>query len=93
MQFVPFPRMKPLQPSSLHIFAKPFPTDILYSSLPTLCIWKRIFSRSSGDTTVLDTAPATPPARKAAKIGRARVCRNCSIIGLGRVGGGCGKAD
>jgi hypothetical protein len=67
--------MKPLQPSSLHIFASAFGTDILYSSLPTLCIWNKIFRRSSGDTTVLETAPATPPATKDATTGCANVCR------------------
>jgi hypothetical protein len=75
MQFVPLPAMKPLQPSSLHIFASAFGTDILYSSRPTLCIWNRIFRRSSGDTTVRETAPATPPATKDARTGCAKVCR------------------
>jgi hypothetical protein len=67
--------MNPRQPSSLHIFASAFGTDILYSSLPTLCIWNRIFRRSSGDTTVRETAPATPPATKDATTGCANVCR------------------
>ena len=34
----------------------------------------RILSRSRGDTTVRDTAPATPPAQKAAMTG----CETCS---------------
>jgi hypothetical protein len=75
MQLVPFPAMKPLQPSSLHILARAFGTDILYSSLPTLCIWNRILRRSSGDTTVRETAPATPPATKDARTGWAKVWR------------------
>ena len=88
IQLAPFPRMKPFHPSSLHIFIRPCPTGSLYSVLPTLCIWNRILRRSSGDTTVLDTAPATPPARKAAKTGWAMVCRNCIIpeSGAGRWG-------
>jgi hypothetical protein len=75
IQFVPFPAMKPLQPSSLHIFASALGTDILYSLRPTLCTWKRIFRRSSGDTTVRETAPATPPATKDARTGWAKVWR------------------
>lgn len=75
MQFVPLPAMSPLQPSSLHIFASAFGTDILYSLRPTLCTWNRIFRRSSGDTTVRETAPATPPATKDARTGCAKVCR------------------
>lgn len=66
MQFVPFPLMKPLQPSFVHIFFSALHIDSLYSSLPALCIWYRILSLSSGETTVLDTAPATPPAINAA---------------------------
>ncbi len=81
MQFVPLPLIKPLQPSSFHIFMSPFPTDILYSSRPALCIWKRIFNRSSGDTTVLETAPATPPAQNAAKTGCEKTSRICSNFG------------
>ena len=77
MQFAPLPRMKPRQPSSFHIFLSPCPIGSLYSVLPALCIWKRIFSRSKGDTTVLETAPATPPARNAASTGCAMVCRSC----------------
>lgn len=73
--------MKPLHPSSFHIFISPFPTDILYSSRPTLCIWKRIFSRSRGDTTVLDTAPATPPAQNAATTGWAISSLSWSTFG------------
>ncbi len=81
MQFVPLPLMKPLQPSSFHIFMSPFPTDILYSSRPALCIWNRIFNRSSGETTVLEIAPATPPAQNAAKTGCERTSRICSTLG------------
>lgn len=66
IQFVPFPLMKPLHPSSLHIFARAFPTESLYSLRPRPWTWYRIFNLSRGDTTVLDTAPATPPAQKAA---------------------------
>ena len=66
MQLVPFPLMNPLQPSSVHIFFNALHIESLYSSLPALCTWYNIFNLSSGDTTVLDTAPATPPARKAA---------------------------
>jgi hypothetical protein len=69
MQFVPLPRMKPLQPSSRHIFARALPTGSLYSLWPALCTWYRIFNRSRGETTVLDTAPATPPPQKAATTG------------------------
>lgn len=86
IQLAPFPRIKPLQPSSLHIFMRPCRTGSLYSVLPALCIWNRILRRSSGDTTVLETAPATPPAKKAAKTGWAIVCRSCNIrdSGAGR---------
>lgn len=69
MQFVPLPRMNPLQPSSFHIFPRADPTDSLYASRPTLCTCSRIFSRSRGDTTVLETAPATPPPQNAATTG------------------------
>ena len=72
IQFVPFPRMKPRQPSSRPIFTKAFQIDNLYSVRPTLWIWRRIFNRSSGDTIVLETAPATPPAMNAATTGSAR---------------------
>ena len=86
IQLAPLPRMKPFHPSSLHIFLRPCPTGILYSVLPALCIWNRILRRSSGDTTVLETAPATPPAKKAANTGCAIVCRSCIIPdrGVGR---------
>ena len=83
MQLVPFPRMNPLQPSSFHIFIRPFPTDILYSFLPALWIWNNIFNRSSGETTVRDTAPAIPPARNAATTGCDTVWRNRKRIGIG----------
>lgn len=53
----------------LHIFFRALPTDTLYSSRPADCIWKRIFSRSSGDTIVRNTAPATPPAQNSATTG------------------------
>lgn len=72
IQFVPFPRMKPRQPSSRPIFTKAFQIDNLYSVRPTLWTWRRIFNRSSGDTIVLETAPATPPAINAATTGSAR---------------------
>ncbi len=72
MQLVPFPAMRPRQPSSLHIFARAFGTDILYSFRPALCTWKRILRRSSGDTTVRETAPAVPPAMNDARTGCAR---------------------
>lgn len=78
MQFVPFPRMKPRQPSSRHIFARALPTGSLYSLWPALCTWYRIFNRSSGETTVLDTAPATPPPQKAATTG----CETKSMKGV-----------
>jgi hypothetical protein len=78
MQFVPFPRRRPRQPSSFHIFASPLVTEPLYSSLPApLCTWKRIFNRSRGETTVRDTAPATPPARNAAATGSDMLYRIC----------------
>ena len=76
MQFVPFPLMNPLHPSSVHIFFNPLRIDNLYSSLPALCTWYRILSLSSGETTVLDTAPATPPAINAAVKGE----DTCSLI-------------
>lgn len=69
MQLVPFPARNPLNPSSRHIFARAFRTDILYSVLPADCTWNKILSRSNGDTTVLETAPAIPPAINEAKIG------------------------
>lgn len=37
----------------------------------------RILSRSKGDTTVRDTAPATPPAQNAATTGWEIDSRNC----------------
>lgn len=74
MQLVPFPAMRPRQPSSLHIFCSAFGTDILYSFRPALCTWKRILRRSSGDTTVRETAPATPPAMNDARTGCASTC-------------------
>ena len=88
MQFEPFPRMKPLQPSSRHIFARPWGTDSLYSVLPALCTWRRIFSLSKGETRVLETAPATPPARKDATKG----CETAYRIWIMRVSssGNCG---
>lgn len=73
MQFVPLPAMKPLQPSSLHIFMSALWTGILYSFRPTLWTWNKILSLSRGDTTVRDTAPATPPAMKDATMGWATV--------------------
>ena len=79
MQFVPLPLIKPLKPSSFHIFMSAFPTLILYSVWPALCTWNKIFSRSSGDTTVRETAPATPPAINEATTGCAS-CRCKSVI-------------
>jgi hypothetical protein len=61
--------MKPLHPSSFRILTNAFHIDNLYSVLPTLCICSKIFNRSRGETIVLDTAPATPPAKKAAMTG------------------------
>jgi hypothetical protein len=69
MQLVPLPAMNPLHPSSLHIFAKAFGIDILYASRPALCTWNKIFNRSRGETTVLETAPAMPPPMKEATTG------------------------
>jgi hypothetical protein len=69
IQLVPFPRMKPLQPSSRPIFTRAFQTDNLYSPLPALWTWSKIFNRSRGETMVLEIAPATPPATKAATTG------------------------
>lgn len=77
MQLVPLPRMKPLHPSSLHILPSAWPTDSLYASLPALWTCIKILSRSRGDTTVRETAPATPPAQKAATIGWEANSRNC----------------
>lgn len=85
MQFVPLPLMKPLNPSSLHIFPSAFGTLILYSSRPTDWIWNKILSRSRGDTTVLETAPATPPAINDAKIGFAKAERTSRMVEVGVV--------
>ena len=71
IQFVPLPRMNPFHPSSRHIFTRAFHIDNLYSSLPALWTWSKIFKRSRGDTIVLETAPATPPAMNAATTGSA----------------------
>jgi hypothetical protein len=68
-QLVPFPRIKPLHPSSCHIFLNALPTESLYALWWTSWTWNNIFSRSRGETTVLDTAPATPPAQNAAMTG------------------------
>jgi hypothetical protein len=86
MQLVPLPAMKPLQPSSRHIFASALGTDILYSLRPTPCTWNRILSLSNGDTTVRETAPATPPAINDARTGCARISLKRSR--RGSVGGG-----
>lgn len=87
IQFVPFPAIMPLNPSSRQIFAKALCTLILYSVCPVLCTCSRIFSLSSGDTTVLDTAPATPPAMKDATIAcdiQDRKPANCTgVFGVG----------
>jgi hypothetical protein len=61
MQFVPFPAIMPLKPSSRQIFASALEMLILYSVRPEDCTCNRIFNRSKGETTVRDTAPATPP--------------------------------
>lgn len=94
MQLVPLPAMKPRQPSSRHILAKALPIDILYSLRPWLWTWNRIFNRSSGDTTVLETAPATPPAMNEAATGceknsRARTMRDGGV-GEDMIAGVCG---
>lgn len=81
MQLVPLPAMKPRQPSSRHILANALPIDILYSVRPWLWTWKRIFKRSSGETTVLETAPATPPAMNEAVIGCETSSRKRSMRG------------
>ena len=62
-QFDPLPRMYPRQPSSFHIFIRVGQTP-RYACEDLLCIWKSIFIRSRGDTTVRDTHPAMPPAMK-----------------------------
>lgn len=56
---------------------KTFPHRQFVFVPPNALYLERIFRRSKGDTTVLDTAPATPPARKAAKTGCDTVCRSC----------------
>lgn len=78
---MPLPLINPLHPSSFHIFISPLPTDNLYSSRPALWTWKRILSLSSGETTVLETAPATPPAQNAATTGCAISSRSCKTFG------------
>ena len=89
MQLVPFPLMNPRQPSSCHIFFSAFPTLSLYSSRPALWIWNKILRRSSGETTVRETAPATPPAQNAAVKGCEMICRAWSnrTGGAGGIGG------
>lgn len=68
----------------LHIFASALGTDILYSSRPTLWTWNRILRRSRGETTVRETAPATPPATKEASTGCAKTSLNFwSLVGSG----------
>lgn len=66
MQFTPLPAIMPLKPSSLQILPRAFGMLILYSVRPLDCTCSKILRRSSGDTTVRDTAPATPPATKEA---------------------------
>jgi hypothetical protein len=88
MQLVPLPRMNPRQPSSRHILASALPTLSLYASRPALCTWKRILRRSSGETTVRETAPATPPAQKAATTGWET--KACSFKTRSEVGGRTG---
>lgn len=83
MQLVPLPAMKPLQPSSLHIFANAFGIDILYASRPALCTWNKIFKRSRGETTVRDTAPAMPPPMKEATTGCDTASRSFSRADVG----------
>lgn len=90
MQLVPLPLMKPRQPSSFHILSSALPTLSLYASRPALCTWKRIFSRSRGETTVRETAPATPPAQKAATTGCEMPARNWSMGPYFSDGGGGG---
>lgn len=50
----------PRNPSSCHIFFRPEYTPLYSAEAPWTC--KMILSRSSGDTTVLDAAPARAPA-------------------------------
>ena len=66
MQFAPLPAIIPRQPSSRHILLRALPMLILYSSRPTFCTCSKILRRSSGETTVRETAPAVPPAMKEA---------------------------
>lgn len=80
MQLVPFPRMKPFQPSSFHILPSALPTDSLYSVRPALWTWNRILRRSRGETTVRETAPATPPAQKAAITGCEMTSWNWEVL-------------
>lgn len=109
MQFVPLPAIRPLNPSSLHIFARALGMLILYSVRPLDCTCNRILSRSSGDTTVRETAPATPPARNdattACEIWVRKACRGtCVATGVcevdfsmmcegSRLPGGCNCED
>lgn len=53
--------MKPRHPSSFHILSNAGPTP-WYDMLEGPWTWKIILRRSSGLTTVLLTAPDTPPA-------------------------------
>ena len=87
MQLVPLPAMKPRQPSSRHILPRALETDIWYSVRPALCTWNRILRRSSGETIVRDTAPATPPAMKEAMTGWAKAARTRSAVDSSK---GCG---
>lgn len=87
IQFVPLPAIMPLQPSSLHIFPNALEMLILYSSRPTFCTWSKILRRSSGLTTVRETAPATPPAMKDATTACESHARSaCRGTGSGCVG-------
>lgn len=63
-QLIPFPAIIPRHPSSRHILSNDghTPTYALFG--PVGWTWRIIFSRSRGETTVREAAPATPPAMK-----------------------------
>jgi len=63
-QLIPFPRMNPLNPSSSQMRMRLRHTPVY--CFPEFLGWTCciILSRSSGDTTVRDAAPAIPPAMK-----------------------------
>ena len=56
-------------PSSRQMVRMHCSVDVYLGGMP--CIWKSSFTRSSGDTIVRDTAPATPPATRDCQEGRA----------------------